>query len=716
MALTQVRSTSPITSWEWSEGAITVAVTSGGSDTAVLGRPDKLLSGDYSATPFATPAAALSALPKGLRHDVIMTIGAGTFAGFAVHGFVGKGKLRIAGSTALATLATGTNNGTANSGTTTTSLVKPGAAANWTVDDLRGHFLIITAGGGNSGDSNFPTIRPIKSNTTTTLTVDAITGMDNTSVFQIVDIASIFTNAVDTPYGLTVRTAFVQNLARIEASKLKADESSGNYANLLWDCASVSLNGCHFLSSSGWASKMIGCTEATLGNVLAEGRINPTNSLYVAMPNMVVQADGFVDSQYITNHTLNVDALECTGTAVKIQDCVSVIAGINANDCDVTPVDLQNIHNFQISGGLTGTNPTPERGILFSRGGQYIITGATISGSESDEFELDGRPGSYFELSGVNSGTYANRGTYLHWGSTGYTVWQCKLRIEGGEVGDDFDEFITNNMVIGGIVKHYGAWQSLDPAYKQITAFATGGQTSATPVGYRDTYVVNVVSPGDSIRLLSSSEIAYAGGLIGSVYNGGAEPLDLFPPSGKRLYMNGNSDLGVDTALSVLPGSWVVWIARNDLDYGIFVLPAYAVEGFNTAYANTIPRQFDTSGRRLKTSNIVIEDGDQMFNYRAKRTIQSGTTYTLVAYDSGTIIEFDNPAGCTVTVPDDLFDDFCVTLVQKDSGAVTVVGDTGVDIDNVDAQFSTGGTFAMCTLYRTQDDTNQKFIFAGRTA
>jgi hypothetical protein len=722
MAFSLVRNSVPFSSFEWTEGAITVAVTSGGSDTATNARPDKLLAGDYSSAPFATIAAALAAIPKGLRHDVTITVGAGTFAGFSAHGFVGKGRLRMAGARALATVTTGVNTGLAGAGTTTTTMNKPGAAANWTADNLRGKFLVITAGAAASGDANFPTVRPIKSNTTTSLTFDPILDLEAGDTFEICDVATILTNADDTPYGLTVRSAFVQSYAKIEATFFKATEASGNYANLVMDCANVTMSGMHLLSSSGWASRMQGCTDVTLANSIIEGRLNPYASTSVNLTNIVLQSAGYIDSQYIVNHRLNADALECTGTAMLIRDCVSVLCGLNANDCAVVPMDLQNIHNFQIAGSMSGTNPTPTRGVLFSRGGQYIITGATIAGSESDEFEIEGRPGSYFELSGVNSGTYMSRGTFLHWG-TGYTVLQTKFRVEGGEPGDDFDETILNNMVVGGIVKHYGAWQSLDPAYKEIDAYVDdeGGdnnQDTATVIGYRDTVVVGAENafPNGAIRLLSSSEIAYAGGLIGSILNASPYPIRLYPPSGKKMYIDGITDNGTNAYVTIARGSRVVWLTRNDTDYNITIDDTqFGVRSASSSsFNNTITRMSGTNGKVIKSTNVVIEDGDQLYNYRAKRNRQTGSTYTLQATDSGQVLEFTQ--ACTVTVPNDLFLDFCCTIVQVGVGAVTVVGDTGVDINNADAQFDTGGQWAMCSLYRTDDDTNQQFVFAGRTA
>lgn len=576
MAGSLVKGSSTSTDLQWTKSAITLAVSSGGSDTATATRPNKILGGDYSAIPFATPQAALDAIPKGLNHDVIVRIGAGTFTGFVAHGHTGPAKLRIPGSKALATITSGVTSGTAGAGTSTTSMNKPAAAANWTVDDLRGKFLVITSGGGASGDSDFPTIRAIKDNTTTGISVDAITGMDDTSVFQIVDIATILTDAPTTPYGVSVRAGFVQNLAKVETTLLKVAEDGGTHGIFIWNSTSTTLDGIDMSATSGYAGSAYSCDEIFFSNVLLDGVFQPLNCRRVDALNFVIQASGQINGQYLTNHNVTADALGCTATAVKPQNIVAMTLGLNANDCDTVPLDAQNVHNFSLTGdGLIGTNSTPTRGALFSKGGQYVVTGATIAGSSSDQFEIEGRAGSWSELSGVNSGTYAARGTFLHWG-TGYTVWQTKLRVEGGESGDAYDEFITNNMVIGGIVKHYGAWQFLDPAYKEITAFAGGGQASATVVGYHNTVVVTVATTGDSVRLLDDQiEISYAGGLLGSIANYGANACNVYPPAtvgSRKIYLNGNIDMGANSPVSLPVGATAIWQTRNDYSYNLWIL------------------------------------------------------------------------------------------------------------------------------------------------
>jgi len=173
-----------------SQGNITLAVATTGLDVDPT-RPARIVQGDYSAKPFATIQAAIDALPllsrTGLTYaapDLTATInvGAGTFPGFAVFGL--NYDLTIAGTRQLATPATGPNSGTATSGGAR-SLTLTGAG--WTVNDLRGRFVSVTAGSG-AGQ-----ILPVMSNTTDTITFASYPtpAFDATSVFTIEDVATI---------------------------------------------------------------------------------------------------------------------------------------------------------------------------------------------------------------------------------------------------------------------------------------------------------------------------------------------------------------------------------------------------------------------------------------------------------------------------------------------------------------------------------------------
>ena len=85
-----------------------------------------------------------------------------------------------------------------------------------------------------------------------------------------------------------------------------------------------------------------------------------------------------------------------------------------------------------------------------------------------------------------------------------------------------------------------------------ITAFATGGQASATQLQFRLNEISTVATTGDSVKLPTA-----ATGLFVTVINNGANACDVFPSSGDNL------GAGVDTAVSLASGSNITYAAYN---------------------------------------------------------------------------------------------------------------------------------------------------------
>ncbi len=194
-------------------GDITVLVDSAsGSDSATDDRPARLTTGDYSAYPFATIQAALSALPITVPYPyrVMVDVAAGTLPGASLRGikswhtFTPYGPaswgysdygFQLRGATAAATPATGAASGTASAGGDYMTLTKAGAG--WTVNDsnLRGRLVKITGGPGFSALAHRPNVGIIRSNTADTLIVWffdlAFASPDAGSTFEILDNATL---------------------------------------------------------------------------------------------------------------------------------------------------------------------------------------------------------------------------------------------------------------------------------------------------------------------------------------------------------------------------------------------------------------------------------------------------------------------------------------------------------------------------------------------
>lgn len=128
---------------------------------------------------------------------------------------------------------------------------------------------------------------------------------------------------------------------------------------------------------------------------------------------------------------------------------------------------------------------------------------------------------------------------------------------------------ITNGTVLGGGVKEYGPELVLSPAYQEITAHSGGGQALAVLVGWRLTLVTVSAAITDSIRLPGAADTTIAGGLNGYVINGATFAVNLFPPTGKDIFLNGTTDLGLNVATSIPLGTSVRWIARNDGNFTV---------------------------------------------------------------------------------------------------------------------------------------------------
>lgn len=87
---------------------------------------------------------------------------------------------------------------------------------------------------------------------------------------------------------------------------------------------------------------------------------------------------------------------------------------------------------------------------------------------------------------------------------------------------------------------------------------------------------------------------------------------------------------------------------------------------------------------------------------------QSGTAYTLVLADAGTLVEFTNAAGNTLTIPPNSSVAFptgtFISLRQYGTGQVTVTPGAAVTLRSRGAAYKTGGQYAEATLTKRGSD------------
>ena len=413
-------------------GAITVSVSTGGSDVASTNRPTRLTTGDYSAYPFATVNAALQALPKnlGLFYHRI-NIGAGTFTnGFTVQGFVGGGTLDIVGTLSTSSLTSGSNSGTAGSGTSATAVTKPTAAANWTVNNLRGKLFVPASGGGYYADTeqniavySGPCLRRIKANTINTATIDTLNGVDSTTVFTIADPATTIGLSTDAYNAdLTYCVGVFSNSIRVLIRNIKAEHADAFYGVLAHSNNVLELHASSLTDTpSFYGAGCYSTEDLTIANCYVTGLLELSNGGTVNAVHNVVDGDGRIETYKYKEAVFGLDADGCSGTALSISNCVSVTTDLNANNCTAVPLNVFNVHHFEIGGaGLSGTNSGTTYGVNVGGGGQYDLTGATIAGSSSSQLLVEGEDA--LSWTTLSSGTWSRRGTFAYWGS-GSTRW-----------------------------------------------------------------------------------------------------------------------------------------------------------------------------------------------------------------------------------------------------------------------------------------------------
>jgi hypothetical protein len=88
---------------------------------------------------------------------------------------------------------------------------------------------------------------------------------------------------------------------------------------------------------------------------------------------------------------------------------------------------------------------------------------------------------------------------------------------------------------------------------------------------------------------------------------------------------------------------------------------------------------------------------------------QTGTTYTLVLSDLGKLVELNNAASITLTIPTNASVAFAVgdriDLLQTGAGQVTIVGAAGVTVNSESSKLKLAGQWAAATLIKRAADT-----------
>lgn len=323
-------------------------------------------------------------------------LAAGNVDGFREYGSMGGGidddgsemGVYIVGSLAAATLASGAQTGTAGAGTGSTSLVKPAGAADWTAGDLVGHFLQVVSGGGAAGNANRPTIRPIRANTTTNVTIDAITGLDATTVFAVVDAGS----TIQPRSGGSECVLIANNQAPVVLRHVKF--AAGSIPHLVHSVGNtrVVLEGCD-LSAIGDLTTVFSERDQDfeIRNCIMRGGAF-AHVVYcsgVAKVENVAEsyAAGILIEKSAYGRVAGLVSDHATGYALKASGLTLLEAEVVANDGAGFGVILESVVNFTALPGrfLTGAGNTAW-GLSIDRFGQYNLAGCDVTGALGDIF------------------------------------------------------------------------------------------------------------------------------------------------------------------------------------------------------------------------------------------------------------------------------------------------------------------------------------------
>lgn len=397
--------------------------------------------------PFKTPQAALDWLKgKALLDLVTINIGIGSFPGFTINcndlSFGRIGKLSINGTFVSAVLTTGTASGTGTSAVVDGAVVLTDNTQNWTVNELRGKFLL------SSG-----VYIPIASNTATAITLTSSSGSVTTySLWEHgtkIDSGSqtMFYGASGTGicrvgiYGGLVASSNtgveITNM-QIESTGLSANQATFSCRG---HSASITLTSVSFVRTSATANTLLSIAGASEVQTIRCSFIHPdtTNSTSVSMSGRSFAplncyfyrgATGFTTTttaQAYLSFSIGSTFDSCTtgltliGSSAVLQStgpmrflgCTTAITmGTSSSDSGRMANNPTGIHTaffsgcttcltvfrgFATLGACTGTGNT--NGIVASLGARVQIA-ATATLGASTELSVDGATGTLATLRG----------------------------------------------------------------------------------------------------------------------------------------------------------------------------------------------------------------------------------------------------------------------------------------------------------------------------
>jgi hypothetical protein len=462
-----------------------------------------------------------------------LTGGTGDQPGLDLRGRAPGQTLRVMGATPLVAITTGLNSFTAGTGTSATSVAKQTASADWTAGDLEGLYLLRTGGGGYDANAPIDNLRQILSNTTTTLAVNTMPGLDNTSTLQIVELATKvdYISAGD-PIALRLQG----NLGPIEV--IGVDFSTTHTLDGLLeaiDCVDVTLQGCSFISNLANPSVVATRVQKFTFNdcLVAIGadmaisqcvNVSSTGVLNAAGGVVDIQDCNFVDiRKYVAGGGAS--------RAISIKRAFVVTLEAACSTRGASPIYLEDCTFMEAVGGLLTGSGNTGYGVEFAHAGQYVITGSTITGTTSDVL-FDTRDCTYaLEL----SNTYGRMAT-----STMGLICATnptKTILLGNVLFDGSGDHSSREL-------YYGI---INPAQNVglVAAGTTVADALQLPAG--EHYGIGTVAAGTGVKLHNVSALP---GPRVVIDNNGANTLTVYPSAGGTI--NGGASISVAAGAIVM--------------------------------------------------------------------------------------------------------------------------------------------------------------------
>jgi len=247
------------------------------------------------------------------------------------------------------------------------------------------------------------------------------------------------------------------------------------------------------------------------------------------------------------------------------------------------------------------------------------------------------------------------------------------------DLGGGFWEAAT--FASGGNVTFSGLTLTGPPTFTAtdgITAFSTGGQTSAVPLPSTINTVDTVAAAGDSVKLPLA-----APGAIVFVTNLGANSCNIFPFLGDKI-----NALAINAAIELTPGASLFFTSTVALKWDTMTVGIMKPAQFNTMNVTTgtlaagqasgaeFTTLFTTNAtpgsQAMRTPAQILSDTPGLFvgGSYILRIINSGAGTLTLATDSGAGFTMTG----TMTVATNTFRDWCITINTATTGTVQNVG------------------------------------------